>query len=129
MEVEQVKIGPILYPNEIGKGATEEDCVICFNDDEIADEYLKNGESNITELTEAQVDEYMRTRWERRNDPEEKVVDIDRIMAIQLKKQLNIALTVEDMAAIDPDNRVPGINRKNKDHNFFFHRFKADNSH
>lgn len=127
MEVEQVKIGPILYPNEIGKGAEEEDCVICFGDDVIADEYILQSHGDIVELTEADVDLYMTTRWEGRNDPEEAVIDPDRILAILTKKMLNKTQTNEDKDAINPDKRVPGINRMNKDHNRFFHRFVADN--
>ena len=71
MEVEQIKIGPILYPNEMGHGASEEDCVICFGDNTIADEYIAQSKGDIVELSEAEVDKYMRTRWERRNEGEE----------------------------------------------------------
>lgn len=127
MEVEQVKIGPILYPNEIGKGAEEEDCVICFGDDLVADDYIVKSEGLILELTAMEVDTYMATRWEGRNDAEERVVDPDKILACLTKKSLNKAQTTEDKDALDPDKRTPGINRVNKDHNRFFHRFKADN--
>ena len=108
MEVEEIKIGPIMYPNEIGKGAEEEDCVICFGDDVIADDY-------------------MATRWEGRANPEEAVIDSDRILAILTKKMLNSPQTNEDKDAMDPDKRVPGINRMNRNHNRFFHRFVIDN--
>lgn len=127
MEVERVMIGPILYPNEIGKGADEEDCVICFGDDLVADGYIAQSGGDIVEVSEAEVDTYMATRWERRNDPEERVTDSDRILAILTKKTLNKVQTAEDKKAIDPDKRTPGINRVNKDHNLFFHRFKVDN--
>ena len=127
-EVEQVKIGPILYPNEIGKGAEEEDCVICFSDDIIANDYISLSGGEITELSAIDVDTYMTTRWEGRNDCNEKVIDIDRLLAIQVKKSLAIKLTAEDDSAMDPNNRVPGINIVNKDHNIFFHRFKVDNT-
>lgn len=127
MEVEQVKIGSILYPGEIGKGAEEEDCVICFGDDLIADDYISLGGEDIIELSEVDVDTFMATRWEGRNDPEERVTDPDRILAILTKKSLNKPQTNEDKDAIDPDKRVPGINRVNKDHNRFFHRFVIDN--
>ncbi|MBE9594267.1 MAG: hypothetical protein IMF19_12415 [Proteobacteria bacterium] len=126
-EVEQVKMGPILYPNEIGKGADEEDCVICFGDDIIADNYISLSEGDIVELSEAEVDKYTATRWEGRNEPEEKVIDPDKILAILAKKMLNKPQTDEDKDAIDPDKRTPGINRMNKDHNLFFHRFTIDN--
>ena len=95
-EVEQVKIGPILYPNEIGKGAEEEDCVICFSDDIIANDYISLSGGEITELSAIDVDTYMTTRWEGRNDCNEKVIDIDRLLAIQVKKSLAIKLTAED---------------------------------
>jgi len=93
----------------------------------LAAEYVAESGGDMTGLSEAQVDNYMSTRWERRNDPEEKVADPDRLMAIQLKNQLGISLTKEDSDAIDPDKRTPGINRMNKDHNLFLHRFKIDN--
>jgi len=128
MEVEQVKIGPILYPNEIGKGAAEEDCVICFSDDQIADEYITESRGAIIELTETQVDKYLANRWERRNEGEEQVIDANKIMAVQTKKAMNLTLSTEDHDAMDPDMHTPGINRVNKDHNIFFHRFRADNT-
>lgn len=127
MEVEQVKVGPILYPNEIGKGASEEDCLICFGDDTIADEYIAQSKGNITQLTEAEVDGYMGTRWERRNDGEEQVTNPERLLAIQVKLQAGVPLTTEDQDVLNPDKRVAGINKINKDHNIFFHRFKVDN--
>jgi hypothetical protein len=127
MEVEQVKIGPIMYPNEIGKGAEEEDCVICFVNDMIADDYISLSGSEIVELREAEVDDFMATRWERRNDAEEQITDPDKILAILTKKMLNKPQTNEDKDAIDPDKRTPGINRVNKNHNRFFHRFVIDN--
>ena len=127
MEIEQALVGGILYPNEIGRGANEEDCVVCLSDDALAAEYVAESGGDITELSEAQVDNYMSTRWERLNDPEEKVTDPDRIVAIQLRHQLGKPLTTEDEAAIDPDKRTQGINRMNKDHNLFLHRFKIDN--
>jgi len=126
MEVEHVKIGPILYPDEIGKGAAEEDCVICFSDDQIADEYIAESNGAIIELSESQVDEYMANRWERRAEGEEQVTDANRIIAAQTKKLMNIPLTGEDYDALNPDKRTLGLNRINKDHNIFFHRFKAD---
>jgi len=125
--IEHALIGGILYPNEIGKGSNEEDCVVCLSDDALADDYIAQSGGDIVELTEIQVDKYMSTRWEQRNDPEEKVADPDRLAAIQLKNQLGIPLTAEDEAALDPDKRVLGINRVNKDHNLFVHRFKVDN--
>lgn len=126
-EVEQVKIGPIFYPNEIGKGSDEEDCVICFSDDLLAEDYISMSGGDITEQTEAQVDTYMATRWEGRNGSEELVTDPDRMLAILAKKTLNKQHTNEDKDSIDPDKRTPGINRVNKDHNRFFHRFVIDN--
>ncbi len=128
MEVEQVKVGPILYPNEIGKGASEEDCLICFGDDAVADEYISQSKGDITQLTEAEVDKYMRTRWERRNDGEEQVTNPERLLAIQVKLQAGLALSGEDQDVVNPDKRVAGINKINKDHNIFVHRFKADNA-
>ena len=128
MEVEQVKVGPILYPNEIGKGASEEDCLICFGDDTIADEYISQSKGDITQLTEVEVDEYMNTRWERRNDGEEQVLNPERLLAIQVKLQAGVALSAEDRDVLNPDKRVAGINKINKDHNIFFHRFEADNA-
>ena len=127
MEVEQSKIGPILYPNEIGKGAKEEDCVICFGDDNIANEYITHSNGDIKALTEAEVDEYMGTRWEHHKDGVEQVVNPDRLLAIQAKLQAGIKLSTEDQDALDPNKRVTGINKLNKDHNIFFHRFEVDN--
>lgn len=127
MEVEQVKIGPILYPNEIGKGAAEEDCVICFGDDTIANDYISGSAGRIRELSASEVDSYMAARWERRKEAEEQVIDDKRILAILTKKMLGKSQSNEDLDAIDPDKRTPGINRVNKDHNIFFHRFKIDN--
>lgn len=127
MEVERVKIGPILYPGEIGKGADEEDCIVCFSDDFVADDYIAGGGGDIVEVTEAAVDTFMATRWEGRNEAEEQIIDINKILSIMMKKTLNIQRTTEDLDAIDPDKRTPGINRVNRNHNRFFHKYVADN--
>ena len=127
MEVEQVKIGPILYSNEIGHGADKEDCIICFGNEEVANQYVTLGDGAITELTTAEVDEYMLTRWERRNDGEEQITNSNRLLAIQVKLQVGMTLSTEDQDALNPDKRVSGINKINRDHNVFFHRFKVDN--
>jgi len=126
-EVEALKIGPILYPGEIGKGAGFEHCIICLSDDVVAQEYINASNGDIIELTAAQVDAYMAERWEGRHNPEEAVTHSDRIQAIIAKTGAGIALSDEDRAALDPDNRMLGVNRRNKDHNIFFHRFKVDN--
>lgn len=126
-EVEGVMIGSILYTGEIGKGADEEDCMLCVGDDFIADDYIAAGGGDIVEVTEAEVDTFMVTRWEGRNDAEEQVIDINKILSVMMKKTLNISRTTEDLDAINPDKRTPGINRINKNHNRFFHKYVADN--
>lgn len=124
-EVDAAKQGPILYPGEIGKGASEEHCVVCFHNAEVAKEYLKD--KDITKLTKIQVNKFMRERWTGRKDPEERVMDPNRLTAIVAKQNAGMKLSQEDQDALDPDKRVPGINRVNKDSNIFEHRFKADN--
>ena len=125
MEVERSKFGPILYPNEIGKGASEEDCIICFHDDKVAKAYLKD--LGIVELSEKEVDEYMATRWDQRQASQERVTDPDRISVISVKLAAGMELTDEDRDVLNPDKRTAGINRINKDHKLFRHRYAADN--
>lgn len=127
MEIQSALIGPIFYPNEIGRGAMGEDCILCVSDDLLADEYVAQSEGKIVELSAMRIDKFMKNRWEGRNEPEEKITDSDRLLSIQLKHQLGKPLTAEDSDAMDPDKRVPGINRVNKNHNLFFHRFQVDN--
>lgn len=127
-EIQQTLVGGILYSSEIGRGASHEDCILCCSDDELAATYIAEGKGDIVAQSEEEVDAFMNTRWERRNEGEEQVTDSDRILAIQTKSQVGQALSMEDRDALDPDKRTPGINRINKDHNIFFHRFKVDNA-
>lgn len=126
-EVQHAMIGGILYPREIGLGAPYEDCIICISDNEMADMYIEKSKGDIVEQTEEEVDLFMSTRWEHRKEGEERVTDQYRLLAIQVKLDNNQQLTKEDQDALDPDKRIPGINRVNLDHNIFFHRYKIDN--
>jgi len=52
-------------------------------------------------------------QWRIDNDePEEVIKSLDRINAIRAKQGAGIALTAEDLRALDPDDPMPGINKR-----------------
>lgn len=97
------------YSGNIGRGGSEEWCIILL-DDALADEYALDPEMEI--VTAGHADALME-QWRRDNDESEEVVrNPDRINAIRAKQGAGIALSADDLRALDPNDRMPGINKR-----------------
>jgi len=114
-EVDRNGLGPLnvnqtgAYSGHIGRGGTEEWCIIVL-EDALADEYAKDRDMEIISDTEADA---LMEQWRIDNDePEEVIRDPERLRAISVKQAASIALTAEDLRALDPDDPMPGINKR-----------------
>lgn len=114
-EVDRHGLGPLnvnqtgAYSGHIGRGGSEEWCIIIL-DDVMADEYAQDPRMEI--ITAAQADALME-QWRIDNDePEEVISDLDRIHAIRAKQGAGIALSRDDLRALDPNDRVRGITKR-----------------
>lgn len=93
---------------DIGRGGTEEFCVIALPD-ALADEYAEDPDMEL--ITETQCD-LLHEDWRKSNGlPEEMVTDEMRLRVIEAKQKAGIALSQEDMDALDPTKPVKGINK------------------
>lgn len=97
------------YSGHIGRGGPEEWCIILL-DDALADEYALDPEMET--VTAGHADALME-QWRIDNDePGEVVRDPERINAIRAKQGAGIPLSAEDLRALDPNDRMPGINKR-----------------
>lgn len=114
VDVDASRRGPLVYNQGIGKGGNIEEMMI-FVEDNIADLYNTDGDMAIQ--TEAQVDIWLLTVERVQQQSTERVTDPDRMLAIQAKVAAignRTTITAEDLAALDPDNPILGINRRGK---------------
>jgi len=116
-EVDRGGIGPLnvnqsgAYSGGIGRGGDSEECIIVLKD-ALAEEYARDPDMEI--ITEAQADALME-QWRIDNGETEEVVqDAMRIQAIAAKQAAGIPLSAEDLKALDPEDDVPGINKRLK---------------
>lgn len=107
-EVHRHGIGHIAYSGHLAEGGDQEWTIIGL-DDAVADEYATDPDMEIVDAPTADAD--MEAWRIRKGEPAEQVRDPNRLAAIQAKQQAGIALTAEDMEALDPESSVPGINR------------------
>lgn len=114
-EVDMNGLGPLnvnqtgAYSGHIGRGGSEEWCIIIL-DDALADEYALEPDMEIITPDEGDV---LMERWRIDNDePEEVVSDPDRINAIRAKQGAGIALSSDDLRALDPSDRMRGITKR-----------------
>lgn len=97
------------YSGHIGRGGSEEWCIILL-DDALADEYALDSEMEI--ITAAQADALME-QWRIDNsESNEIMLDPDRVLAALAKKGAKVALSAEDKRSLDPDDPMPGINKR-----------------
>jgi len=97
------------YSGHIGRGGSEEWCLILL-DDAMADEYAQDPDMEIVTATEADA---LMEQWRIDNDESEEVVsDPDRINAIRAKQGAGIALSPDDLRALDPKDRMRGITKR-----------------
>lgn len=99
------------YSGHIGLGGNEEYTFVGLDDD-LADEYALDPDMEIVDPVDADVE---LENWRvMRGEPEERVTDVSRIQAISAKQAAGIALSQEDLDALNPDSDVPGINRRKR---------------
>lgn len=115
IEVDRNGIGPtnvnpasVVYSGGIGRGEAEEWCYIILPD-ALADEYALDPDMSIEADSKADAD---MEAWRIANGaPMTTVRDPDRIHAIRAKQEAGMALTQEDLDALDETKDTSGINR------------------
>ena len=113
IEVDRNKQGPIVLEGAMRFGEATEEAVI-YIADSVADAYAA-ASPNMEVITEEQADVWLQTaRNLTERHIEERVVDPNRLLSIQVKQNAGVALSREDLQALDPDDLTPGINRRRK---------------
>ncbi len=120
-QVELNKEGPILYDGGIGRGEATEECMIHVQD-ALATSYASHPDIRI--VNEAAANSWINDNPVMQEAPVERVTDIDRMFAILAKNAAGQALSAEDLAALDPDNTMRGINSKPKTARGYFNNVK-----
>jgi hypothetical protein len=88
-----------------------EECLI-YAKDALADAYAA-ASADMEIITEAQADTWLAANRLLAKQPEERI-NSERLSAIKLKHDLGETLSEEDLRALDPDDPIPGINRRKK---------------
>ncbi len=101
--------GPIYYSGHIARGGTEAWCICIVLDDAVAAQYAQDPDMDI--ITAAQADTFMEEWRILKGEPEETVNDPNRLTAILAKQGAGIALSDEDLKALDVNDPTPGINK------------------
>jgi hypothetical protein len=109
------------YSGGIGRGADTEYCLILL-EDAVADEYATDPDMEIINAATADAD---MEQWRiDNNEPETTVQDSDRVQTIyakigaavgmtaQEKTAAGLDLTQEELNILDPENPLPGINKR-----------------
>jgi len=114
-EVDRNGIGPCdvngtgAYSKNIGKGASEEWCYIIL-DDVLADEYVTDVDMEIVTAITADTD---MEAWRIANHESEIIIrDPERVKEVKEKKAKSETLTAEEEVVLDPDNLMPGLNKR-----------------
>jgi hypothetical protein len=110
-EVDRNKQGPIVYEGAFQYGEATEECLVYLNN-AVANAY-DAASADMAVITEAEADAWLAANRLLAKTPEESVAP-DRIAAIKLKYDLGETLSEEDRRALDPDDPIPGINRRKK---------------
>lgn len=96
------------YSGHMALGADEEWTIIGV-DDALADEY--DADPDMMVISEAEADAYFEEWRVLNNRPSVLVRDPERLRMVALKRDMGMELTPEDLAALDPESQVPGVNR------------------
>ena len=116
-EVDRNGIGPLnvnqsgAYSGHIGNGGGEEWCIILL-DDALADAYALDPDMEL--VLAADADTLMEQWRVEKDEPEEVVRDPTRVADIRAKEAAGTALSSEDRRALDPNDAMPGINKRLK---------------
>lgn len=121
-EVEVHKTGPIIYEGRLARGEDVEYCLLCVSD-ELANKYARD--PDVVILNKGQANSWLRQNPDLQEQPDERVTDSDRLLAIIAKSVSGIALSQEDKDALDPDKKVRGVQRVAKDVDSLFPGYKG----
>lgn len=110
-DVDRNKRGPIVYEGALALGEDTEECMIYLKD-ALADQYALDPDMWI--VTETQADAWLAANRKLAKMPTERITDADRVAAINLKVDVGVELSEEDLLALDPDESMQGINRFEK---------------
>ena len=110
-EVDRNSTGPHVRDGGCGRGEPTEELLLYLND-ATADKYNQDPRMRI--ITNVEADTWLSVCKKLENVPEERVTDEKRMLAIIAKNGAGIPLSDEDQAALDPDNKTPGIIRTRK---------------
>ena len=99
------------YSGAMSRAEPIEFCIIAMPDN-LADDYATDADMEI--ITELEADTFMEQWRLDNNAPEETVTNVSRIQAITAKQNANMALTQEDLDALDSTKPVRGINKTRK---------------
>ncbi len=114
-EVDRNGLGPLnvnqsnAYSGHIARGGKTAWCLIILDDD-LADEYATD--ANMAIITPIVADALMEEWRVAKGETEEVVQDVSRITAIAAKQAASLPLTDEDLKALDPEDSVPGVNKR-----------------
>ncbi len=110
-EVESAKAGPLIYEGGVGRGEGTEEMLVYIEED-VADAYKAADPSLFRIVSEDGADTWLDLNQQfQERFVDERVTDADRLTAIIAKSAAGIALSAEDLKALDPDDSVPGITR------------------
>jgi len=93
----------------LARGEDEEWGIVVLKD-ELADEYALDPDMEI--VSESVADALMEQWRVDKGLTEEVVRDPVRLTAIRAKQEAGLALSAEDLKALDPDDETPGINKR-----------------
>ncbi len=120
-EMEGKKRGPYIRDGGIGAGQDSEE-MLALVVDEHADKLALDPDIRI--LTRAEADTWLGNDSRLAKQPTEIASDPERLAMIRTKVAAGIALSQEDLDALDPDSPIRGITRKTRDVNGHFPDFR-----
>jgi hypothetical protein len=110
-EVEAGKVGPLIYEGRLARGELTSKVLLRASDALAA---KLNVDDDVEIVTAAVADAWLAQNVELNAKPDEVVTDPDRLLAIIAKNAAGVALSAEDLEALDPDKAVKGVERAKK---------------
>jgi len=107
-EIDEAKQGPMIREGRIPRGEPTSKCLIKVSD-ALADRY--GADPDIEIVNEAKADVWLAQNPQLAERPQEEVLSPERLTAILAKTEAGIALSQEDLDALDPNSPVRGINK------------------
>lgn len=113
-------MGAPLLDGAIAAGGNIAESLVLISDDAFADSLVTGSGGAIRAVIRVQADNWIQGNPKFADQPTEVITDRDRLQAIIAKNGAGIALSVEDLKALDPDDVIPGIRRRLIDAGGFF---------